>query len=202
MPGHDFAPSLDAAISGLEEAYTNYGRALDHVVRHREAAVPALIAALGDRKTAGAAASALGHLMHLPESEPAIPPLLAWLGGQNAVYHEALKALVRAGERVLPHLLSSLRDAVGREDDETIRNLFDLGTRLPDGAIEQLVPSILTLLSHQNPHIRVAAADAIWRLGQPHGRAAVATLRQLAKEDAEEDVRESATEALIRLGAS
>jgi HEAT repeat protein len=138
--------------------------------------------------------------MHLPAADQAIPPLLGWIKGQNAVYPEAMTALVRAGSRVLPYLLAELRDAAKRGDDETVRNLFDLGSRLPDDASAELVPTMLVLLIYPDRHLRGAAADAIWRLGLPHGRAAIPILQRMAADDPEEDVRESATEALVRLG--
>jgi HEAT repeat protein len=201
MPGQDLTMNPEAAVDRLEEAFLDYGSALAQVVHHQEAAVPALIAALGNRKTATAAASALGYLMHLPGAVRAIRPLLGWLKGQNAVYPEAVNALVRAGSRVVPFLLAELWDAAEREDDETVRNLFDLGSKLPDESYAELLSAILSLLTHRNRHIRGVATDAIWRLGLPDGRPAIPILQSLAADDPDEDVRESATEALIRLGA-
>lgn len=195
MQGQCGTMTPEEVVSRLEGTYRDFARALAAVRRRGDEIIPVLITAL-ERGRANAAATALGLLMQAPRAEQAIPPLLDWLEGQNPVYPDALEALVQGGDRVLRYLLPRLRAAAEQGDDEAVRNYLDLGVRLPDDALPQLVPVLIELLRHPATPIQEAAADALWRIGLPHGRPAIPDLLPLR----DGPIRHAAQEALARLG--
>src|SRR5262249_19673370 len=85
-------------------------------------------------------------------------------------------------------------------DDEAVRHLLDLGVRLPQDAQERIVRVIVGLLKDPNPRVREAAADAVRRLGLPHGAPAADSLKELSTSDQDAAVRSAAANALVRLG--
>ena len=196
---HDADEQVEMAVRSLMRNYAAYLTALGKVVAIGDRAVPLLIKEL-DHKQANPMAKALGLLMDRPESEEAIPRLLDWVVAQAPVRQDALEALLRAGDKVVPQLLDRLKRSAREEDDEAVRHLLDLGVQLPEHALGPIVKEVLVLLKHPNPHLREAAADAVWRLGLPHGAAAAESLRELSEADREAAVRSAAAEALRRLG--
>ena len=191
--------AIDPAVEDLKSSYPEYMRSLGRVRDQGGRVIPALIEALGDRR-ANPIAIALGLLMNHPGAVDAIPPLLDCLIGQSPIYPDALEALVRAGDRSTPHLIDRLGRAAADGDDEAVRNLLDLGARLPEKSVRRLIPEIETLLSDSNPHVREAAVDSIGRIGPPLAKLAESAVRKLADDDSEPFVRDSAREALTRLG--
>jgi hypothetical protein len=172
---------------------------LGRVLDFGEGNIGPLVAAL-NHKHANPVAKALGLMMSASTAEQEIPPLLDWLIVQSPLYPDVLEALVRAGEKPVPFIVQRLGTSAAENDDEAVRNLLDLGCRLSDSALRIIVPAIVDLLRHENPHIQETAADAIWRIGLPHGIIAEADLQRLAKSHAQLFVRDAAREALIRLG--
>ena len=200
MQREDVDERARQAVRSLRRSYSAYMTSLKNVVEQGDRAIPALLDAL-DHKQANPIAQALGLLMPSPMAGEAIPRLLDWVVVQAPIHPDARDALLRAGDRVTSPLIARLRQAAEVGDDEAVRNLLDLGVRLSDESLERLVPVVVELLEHRDPHIREAAADAIWRLGLPYGRPAVAALRRLRDDDDEEDeVRTAAAGALLRLG--
>ena len=190
---------VDQAIGQLQTSYMAYMASLKAVLDLGEANIGPLIAAL-NQKHANPVAKALGLMMYAPASEQAIPKLLDWLIMQSPMYPEVLEALVRAGDRPVPYVLQRLEDYSAKNDDEAVRNLLDLACRFSDAVMPNVVNAVINLLRHENPNVRETAADAIWRIGLPHGRQAEADLRHLVENDNEVLVRKAATEALVRFG--
>jgi HEAT repeat protein len=195
----NLADHLDRAIRRLQESYMSYMSALKGVLDLGDANVDALVRALS-HKHANPVAKALGLMMYTPAGERAIPILLDWLIVQSPMYPEVLEALVRAGDKAIPTLVERINEHAAKGDDEAVRHLLDLACRVPDSALPVLVPTIIGLLKSANPHVREASADAIWRIGLPHGRQAVDQLLQLATNDGQCFVRNAAADALVRLG--
>ncbi len=197
--GHDISdPNPGQAVAALKDSYESYMAALKKVVDQADGTIPVLIDELSNKK-ASPIAKALGLMMGHPEAKLAIPRLLDWVIVQSPVHPDAREALIRAGDGIAPALLDRIRERADEGDDEAIRHLLDLGVQLSDDAKEQVVPAILGLLGHPNPHVREAAIAAIWRLGLPHGMPAMNKLLKLLKNDPVESVRTSAWEAIQRL---
>jgi HEAT repeat protein len=187
------------AIDRLKGAYSQYMTALERVLEMGDRAVPVLIQEL-DHKKAMPIAKALGLLMDRPGAAEAIPRLLDWVVANAPVRSEALEAVIRAGGSVVPELVKRLKFSAEAGDDEAVRHLLDLGVRLPEDAQEPVVEVIVGLLKDSNPHIREAAADAVWGLGLPQGAPAADSLRAISANDLNAAVRSAAEEALVRLG--
>ena len=193
---------IEESVATLQRCYMEYMKALKTVLDFGERNIPTLVAAL-NHKHANPIAKALGLMRYAAASEEAIPRLLDWLTVQSPLYPDVLEALVRMGPKVIPLLRDRVREAASRGDDEAVRSLLDLGTRLrDDNALGLIVTDILALLSHPNEHLRETAADAIWRIGLPAGRPAEAMLRRIAADDPAESTRRAAHEALVRLGVA
>ena len=111
-----------------------------------------------------------------------------------------LEALVRAGGKPAPHAFVLIREYAVKDDDEAVQHLFDLACRFPEYIQPEVVALARELLENINPNMREIAADAIWRIGLPHGSRARAQLQRLARDDQSEHVRKAAQEALERLG--
>lgn len=200
MTQHEFVRTEALhSVENLQKTYASYMVALKEVLDHGDEIVPILVDALVDKR-ANPIAKALGLMMHSPSAEKAFPRLLDWLVVQSPLYPDALEALVRAGDRVVPVLIERIESASSAGDDEAIRNLLDLGSRLDDGSVSAVVLKAIALLEHENPHIREAAADALWRVGLPSGLAATDKLAELRACDPSESVRKACGEALERLG--
>lgn len=190
---------IDQTIRHMQQSYMAYMAAPKAVLDIGDSNIQPLIAAL-NHKHANPIAKALGLMMYTPSSEEAIPRLLDWLVNQSPMYPEILEALVRAKDRPLPYVLHRLEEFSAKNDDEAVRNLLDLACRFSDSAIRKVVPAIVNLLKHDNPTIRETAADALWKIGLPHGRPAIEQLTDLMNNDHEASVRTAATEALVHLG--
>ncbi len=197
-PTDEHRDGLKDAITHLQNSYIEYMASLKRVLDFGVDNIPPLVAAL-DHKHANPIAKALGLMMHSPEVGQAIPRLLDWLVVQSPLYPDVLEALVRAGDKSLPLLAQRIADYAARGDDEAVRNLLDLGWRLPDKALPQIVSIVTGLLGSENAGIREAAADAIWRIGLPHARVAEPQLREVASGDEVESVRNAVEEAIARI---
>lgn len=187
------------AVNKLQESYLAYMSALQAVLSLGDKSIPALISLL-NHKHANPVAVAMGLLMSSKAGEGAIPRLLDWVVVQSPMYPEVVEALVKAGAKAVPHLADRLEKSAAANDDEAVRHLLDVATRLPEAGLISIIPSISKLLDHDTPGIREAAADAFWRIGLPHGRCACDALQEMAKSDSLGSVRASAREALLRLG--
>lgn len=194
-------PELEAAVRRLQESYETYRASMFHVLRFGDVSISTLLQALNN-KHASPIAETLGVALQLkvPTAEQAIPRLLDWLPVGGGMYPVVLNALIGAGELCAPFLIQRLKDAAVANDDAAIQNFLDLGCRLPSSVLPVIVLEVIELLHHQNPHIRENAADGIGRIGLPFGLRAHSVLCELAEQDAELSVRESAKEALARLG--
>jgi hypothetical protein len=193
-------PNIEDAVRGLQDSYMEYMKALKSVLDFGDANVRPLVEAL-NHKHANPVAKALGLMMYSDTAcELAIPRLLDWLIVQSPLYPDVLEALVRAGRKAVPLLRQRLSDAASRGDDEAVRSLLDLSTRLRDReSLDWVVEEAIALLANYNSHIRESAADALWRIALPSGRVAVKVLTRIASEDPVEPVRRAAAEALDRL---
>jgi len=191
--------ALREAISQLQRSYLEYMACLKAVLDFGEANIGPLIAAL-DHKHANPIAKALGLMMHSPTSEQAFPRLLGWLVTQSPLYPDVLEALVRAGDKPSGQVCVLIQEYAEKDDDEAVRHLFDLACRFSSAVQPDVVAVAVELIEHANPHIRETAADAIWRIGLPHGLAGRAKLQLLSRNDQCEHVRKAAGEALEKLG--
>ncbi len=200
MDTADSSKAIRDAVAHLQESYTEYMASLERVLDFGEANVRVLVAALNN-KHANPVAQALGLMMHTPTAEQAIPVLLDWLVVQCSLYPDVLEALARSREKALPLLKERLVKYAAEGDDEAVRNLFDLGWRLPDNVLPEIMSVAICLLGNGNPDVREAAADAVSRIGLPHGRRAESDLRRIGLSDPVESVRSAARNALLRLGA-
>ena len=108
-------------------------------------------------------------MMYSPLAERAFPTLLQWLVTQSPLYPDVLEALVRRGTKPAGQVLELLQEYASKDDDQAVRNLFDLACRFSDPLLPKVVKTAVDLLAHRNPHIRECAADAIWRIGLPYG---------------------------------
>jgi hypothetical protein len=192
---------LDEAIGHLQRSYLEYMENLKAVLDFGDASIERLVVALNHRH-ANPIAKALGLMMHSPLAEQAFPKLLSWLVTQSPLYPDVLEALVRAGGKPAPQVLVLIRDYAEKNDDEAVRHLFDLACRFPNEVLPKVVWVAKDLLAHSNPHIRECAADALWRIGLPHGLQAKVKLESVSREDSKEHVKNAAREALERLGGS
>ena len=193
---------IDQAVADLQNAYLHYMGALKSVVDLGGSVVPSLIARLS-QKHANPIAQALGLLLLTePSADRAIVPLARSLIGTHPLYPDSVEALVRAGPKVLPTILEELDSCQQRNDDEGVRSMLDVAVRLPEKVYGDLMPALLKLLSHRNPAIREAAANGCWHIGLPAAQCAIARLLEAVRTDECESVRESAAEALARLGAT
>lgn len=120
-------------------------------------------------------------------------PLLAHIEGLRShdfrVRREAQDALVEAGPRALPSLLSLLPDVKPTLREEIAGVLIHIG---PDA-----VPVLLNLLDHPDRDLRELAA---WALGEVGDRRARSALQDSLTHDEDEGVRAAAGAALERLG--
>jgi hypothetical protein len=190
--------SLSEAINQLQRSYLDYMARLKAVLDFGDANIGPLIAAL-DHKHANPIAKALGLMMYSPAAEQAFPSLLSWLVTQSPLYPDVLEALVRAGDKPAGQVFHLIREYAKKGVDEAIRHLFDLACRFSSAIQPNVVAVAVELLEHQNPHIREIAADAIWRIGLPHGLAGKAKLQSLSRNDQSEHVRKAVDEALEKL---
>jgi HEAT repeat protein len=174
---------------------------LKAVLDFGEAGVEPLIAAL-NHKHANPIAKALGLLMDNPAAERAVPKLLSWLVTQSPLYSDVLEALVRAGDKTAGQVFILIRDYADKDDDEAVRNLFDLACRFSDAVLPDVAAVAQRLLEHPNPELREIAADVIWKIGLPYGRTARAQLQSIATSDPCDHVRQSAVEALEKVGTA
>jgi len=191
--------SLSEAISQLQRSYIDYMNSLKTVLDFGDANIGPLIAAL-NHKHANPMAKALGLMMYSPTAEDAFPKLLSWLVTQSPLYPDVLEALVHAGDKPARQVLLLIREYAQKGDDEAVRHLFDLACRFSGGVIPDVVAIAAELLENPNSHIRECAADAIWRIGLPHGLAGKAKLQSLSRNDPCGHVRKAADEALEKLG--
>ena len=199
MANPTYGRSAEAIVKALEQAYLAYMSALTAAISLGDDAIPALLAAL-NHKHANPIAKGLGYLMDSPAADAALPPLVDWVIGQWPIYPDALEALVRAGRKALPHVLTRLAVCAEQADDEAVRNLLQVAVRLPEPTRGDVIATLLKLLQDPHSHIREAAADTVCHLGFPHVRPLIPVLRHLAKADEAAVVRASAQEALTSLG--
>lgn len=191
--------SIPEAVSQLQRSYLDYMASLKSVLDFGESNIEHLILAL-DHKHANPIAKALGLMMYSPVAESAFPALLRWLVTQSPLYPDVLEALVRAGDKPAIQVLALIREYAEKGDDEAVRHLFDLACRFSGTTLPQVVAVAVELLKNSNPNIRETAADAIWKIGLPHGIPGKGILHSLSKLDMHENVRIAANEALEKLG--
>ena len=184
-------------IKELQDSYASYLAALGKVING--VSVTALIDAL-NHKHANPIAKALGLMMPNPEAHAALPVLLDWLIVQSPMYSDVLEALVRSKDAVLPLLVERLDDASIKDDDEAVRNLLDLGSKLEGESLKKVIDKCIDLAKSKNEHVREAAVDALWRIALPEGARAAEILLTLANSDPSDSVRKASKEALARLG--
>lgn len=196
----DSRVQLAQLVRNLQDSYMIYMKSLKAVLDEGEANIPELIQAL-NHKHANPVAKALGLMMYSPRAAESFPLLLDWLIVQSPMYPDVLEALTRAGSAVVPLLIQRLYFAASKGDDEAVRNLLDLGSRLKGDPIYQIVQCANQLLRHENDQIREAAADALWRIGLPGGKSARSILAELVNSDPCKSVRDACEEALVRLNA-
>src|SRR5262245_60738349 len=141
---------LDDAITQLQRSYLDYMGCLKAVLDFGDENIGPLIAALS-HKHANPIARALGLMMYSPAAEQAISKLLGWLVIQSPLYPDVLEALVRAGDKPLKESLVRIQEYADKNDDEAVRNLFDLACRFSSAALPQVVAAAIHLLAHPNP---------------------------------------------------
>jgi HEAT repeat protein len=161
-----------------------------------KAAVAALIALLKDNspEARGNAAGALGRIG--PAAEAAIPSLVELLKDkENRVRGSAAEALGLIGTDSRPILLS-IADLLGDPDVEVRRSACLAFQRLGQPAIAVLAE----LLNNKDQELRCGVA---WTLGEigPGAKNVVPKLKELLK-DKEANVRQSAAQALDKIGSS
>ncbi|HWE40725.1 MAG TPA: HEAT repeat domain-containing protein [Isosphaeraceae bacterium] len=189
------------AVREMSRRYGAYIESLMTVINLGERAIPVLVSELNHRK-AISIVIALYHMMNRPGSDAAIPRLLDWAIGQCPLTLDVHRALVRAGDRIVPLLLERVRAAAAGGDAEAVRELLlGVAVELPRWAMDRLVPPIVDLLSDPRPDIREAAADSLGRIGLPEAAPAIPKLRGLREHDGDDSVRDSARDTLVRLGA-
>ena len=167
--------SVQKAIRRLQDSYIEYMGNLKAVLDFGEESIGPLVAAL-DHKHANPVAKALGLLMQSPAADQAFPMLFHWLITQSQLYPDVLEALVRAGRKPAPHAFVLIREYAVKDDDEAVQHLFELACRFPEYIQPEVVALARELLEDINPNMREIAADAIWRIGLPHGSRARAQL--------------------------
>jgi hypothetical protein len=192
---------LDEAIGRLQHSYLEYMANLKAVLDFGDANIERLVAALNHRH-ANPIAKALGLMMHSPAAEQAFPELLSWLVTQSPLYPDVLEALVRAGDKPAREVLILIQEYAEKNDDEAVRHLFDLACRFSNDVVPKVVGVAIDLLGHSNPHVRECAADAIWRIGLPHGLPAKAKLESVSRDDKNEHVKRAIRDALEKLGGA
>lgn len=199
MKTEDPSNTIREAIASLQDSYMSYLASLKRVLDLGEANIPSLVAALNS-KYASPIAKALGLMAYAQAWEQAVPVLLDWLILQSPLYPDVLEALVRGGDKSLPLLKTRIVEFAANDDDEAVRNLFDLACRFSENALPEVVVIATELLRSPNADIREAATDALSRIALPHGRAAIPDLRRVALSDSVESVRNAAAKALLRVG--
>ena len=154
-------------------------------------AIDALIEALRDGRSPGAAAAALGAFGD--KSARALPALLPYLDHAQAGGN-ALQAVGRIG-LADPAIVATLRRLTlvpeGRSRAMAAKTLAKLG-------VAEAIPDIVTALTDSRKYTRILAANALGRFG-PEAATAVMPLTNLLA-DPDQDVRRAAVEALGRIG--
>ena len=163
------------------------------------------------------AARAINDDFSIEKALPALGNLLTTTSFQNeALLRRAINANLRVGT---PEALQNLIDYAQRPDQPLAMRaeaLDALGTwtkpsvldrvtgryrqkieRTPEPIIQQAAPVLTALTTHQEPSLRLSAAQALGKLGATE--AAPVLLARL-KQDAEPNVRIAALEALTRIG--
>jgi len=188
--------------------------------------IDALIEALGEGRSPGAAALALGDFG--PEAEPALPALLPYLDDEVAGPN-AIQAVGKIGQRDAA-AVAALRDVLRNPNSPTrglaAKALGELGAAeaVPDLAdalrdprkyerilvanalgtfgaeAEDAVGPLTELLQEPDGDLRRAATDALGQIGPPAAAAVPLIARQL--ESGDPRLEDSATRALEQIGGS
>ncbi len=147
--------------------------------------VPGLIKTLGDQKSdvRDAAAEALGRI-----GAPAVEPLIAAFKDWD-LRDAAAEALGRIGAPAVEPLIAALQDG-----DQDVRE-YAAGA-LGQGRDARSVDPLMAALKDQGILVRVAAAEALVRVGAPAVSPLIAAFH-----DENGEVRAAAAEALVHIGA-
>jgi hypothetical protein len=186
-------------INDLQTTYVEYMRSLKKVVDQGQKIVPALTEALS-QKHANAIAKALGILFCTGVGSTAIPSLVEWVLVQSPMYPEVLEALARAGDHALPHVLSRMEKCIKERDDEGLRNLLDVASKLRTPQVQAVVDLAVRCLKESDPCIRETAADSIAWFSPKYTREAANKLILVAEHDQASLVREAAKQSLAEMG--
>jgi len=141
-----------------------------------------------DEKVAEAAASALGTI-----GEPAVPALIATLGGGHPQAHRmAVRALGQMGSVAREPLLRIIADE--KSPDDTMRGAAEAVGLLGD---EAAIPQLVRLLRAREGRLAMSAANALAAIGRP---AVNALVEALPSQRAELELRKAIVHALISIG--
>lgn len=197
-------PAVPAMIRLLqdEQARPLAARVLGQIGPEAAGAVPSLATALETsnpeaRREILFALAAIG-----PAAEPAVPQMVPFVSSElpqvryTAIY--ALGELGSAAAEALPALQANLRS-----EDPFVRftsawGMIRIAPEDPS-VVAVAIPHLIAALEHERPFVRVEAASALGRIGRA-ARAAIPTLRDAAAADPNDLVRQTAAEALRRIG--
>jgi len=151
-------------------------------------AVAPLIAALGDR-SGDVRATAAGALAKI--GTPAVPPLIALLGGRGGLGYIAADALAKIGTPAVEPLIAALKHSEHGEYD--VRK--DLAWALGKIGDARAVAPLIAALKDRYDSVRDAALAALVQIGTSSVQPLTAALR-----DTDRSVRERAARALATIG--
>jgi HEAT repeat protein len=146
-------------------------------------ATPALVENLGDEKPE-VRKSAAWALRILGDASAAKP--LVELLGDDEMYPSASEALVAIGMPAVSELLGCLANEALK--NRCARTIGEMG--------HFVVPEVMNTLTHDNPGVRERSA---WILGMIADPTTVPRLREVAEQDPDESVRNSASIAVIAI---
>ena len=174
--------------SALQEHDPELIDAIKHVIAQileDDASLALLAEKLNDYKDRVIAATMLGWFRsRAKEVIPDLIDLAGWPGNATEAAKQAILLIGHAESEVM----SALRKSVLDSDDGGFRELWDLAVRAGYSSLLEFQDIVRMAVQSRNPHLREAAADAIWRLDTAD-KQRFASILDLLKNDPYEHVR-------------
>lgn len=194
IPATPFRKLCDAYASGDGDAWNAAEKEL-FALGHE--ATPSLVAALNDgaaheRELAASMLAQIGSI-----STEARTALKQALTDESVFVQANAAATLCAIEDPSPELLTALERLFSQNDKDGRIMAISSAGNLGRGAAK-LVPQLAKILRDENPEVRRAAVETLGKVG-PDGKEAIESLQTMADSDPDEDLRESAKDAIAKI---